>query len=336
MREWKFFFNVQILLQLLINLRPLNSALLNTVLGYPSECIHENSIHLCQLSFQCWLQGGRHANGCGGNKWLFSCCVKDSDKFQTSATTTNIIKQKRNKKIALLPKRIMMKRRDEDNNIFKQSECGIPNTFQNTLQKRIIGGRPARFAEYPWQVHIRISEYQCGGVLVSTRPAFIATAAHCIQQADLDDIVVYLGELDTQNSGFITEPIPSEKHRVTHKFVHPKFKFRITQPDRYDIALLKLAKSTGYSSHILPICLPIKPIEIIGKKGLIAGWGKTAAQMGHTGTNILQAATVPIISTSDCLRWHRKKSIRVELFNEMFCAGHSDGHQDACLDTPTN
>lgn len=46
-----------------------------------------------------------------------------------------------------------------------QSECGIPRTAQNTIQKRIIGGRLAQFAEYPWQAHIRIAEYQCGGLL---------------------------------------------------------------------------------------------------------------------------------------------------------------------------
>lgn len=46
-------------------------------------------------------------------------------------------------------------------------ECGISKTSENTIQKRIIGGRNAYFAEYPWQAHIRIAEYQCGGVLGS-------------------------------------------------------------------------------------------------------------------------------------------------------------------------
>lgn len=44
-------------------------------------------------------------------------------------------------------------------------ECGVPRTIQNTIQKRIIGGRIAPFASLPWQAHIRIAEYQCGGVL---------------------------------------------------------------------------------------------------------------------------------------------------------------------------
>ncbi|PSN42756.1 hypothetical protein C0J52_10663 [Blattella germanica] len=44
------------------------------------------------------------------------------------------------------------------------SECGMPRI---TIQKRIIGGNEAYFGEFPWQAHIRIAGYQCGGVLVS-------------------------------------------------------------------------------------------------------------------------------------------------------------------------
>lgn len=32
-----------------------------------------------------------------------------------------------------------------------------------------------------------------------------------------------------------------------------------------------------------------------------------------------------------CINWHRSKQISVEIHSEMICAGHSDGHQDACL-----
>lgn len=42
-------------------------------------------------------------------------------------------------------------------------DCGLSST--KIIQKRIIGGREARFAEFPWQAHVRISEFQCGGVL---------------------------------------------------------------------------------------------------------------------------------------------------------------------------
>lgn len=62
----------------------------------------------------------------------------------------------------------------------------------------------------------------------------------------MKDIIVYLGELDTQNSGHILEPFPAEKHRVKKKFIHPRFQFRVTQPDRYDLALLQLITPAGY------------------------------------------------------------------------------------------
>ncbi|XP_017491349.1 PREDICTED: testisin [Rhagoletis zephyria] len=350
-----------------------DASILNTILGVPSECTHQNSVWPCKLSFSCWLQGGRHAKGCGANKWLFSCCIggssnsnsnSNSGSFNTNTATNfatgeatiqyrplygdtnqapvvNVVSNALTEYKRLtgsgisgtggagvLPKRVMLKRRN-DNDVFVKPECGLPHATQRTLQKRIIGGRSANFAEYPWQAHIRIAEFQCGGVLVSHN--IVATAAHCIQQARLQDISVYLGELDTQNLGHIHEPLPVEKHNVIMKIVHPRFQFRMTQPDRFDVALLKLAKPTGFSEHILPICLPLFPIALIGRKGLIAGWGKTEASMGHAGTNMLQVATVPIITAFDCLRWHESKRINVELYGEMFCAGHSDGHQDACL-----
>lgn len=33
----------------------------------------------------------------------------------------------------------------------------------------------------------------------------------------------------------------------------------------------------------------------------------------------------------ECIRWHQKKKIHVELYEEMFCAGHKNGTSDACL-----
>ena len=50
----------------------------------------------------------------------------------------------------------------------------------------------------PFQVHIRISGYQCGGVLLNHW--YVATAAHCVHQAKLSQITVHLGEYDTKNT----------------------------------------------------------------------------------------------------------------------------------------
>ncbi|GFG33313.1 hypothetical protein Cfor_04050, partial [Coptotermes formosanus] len=204
--------------------------------------------------------------------------------------------------------------------------CGVPRI---TLQKRIIGGNEAHFGEFPWQAHIRIAGYQCGGVLVSRW--YVATAAHCIHRARLKDITVYLGEYDTQNTGHYLEPLPEEILRVVHKIIHPNFQYRVTQPDRFDLALLRLSRPVSYRENILPICLPRHDASFWGQMGVVAGWGKTDTTYGKTGTNILQKATVPILSDTECLQWHEHKNINLELHPEMFCAGHSDGHMDACL-----
>ena len=49
-----------------------------------------------------------------------------------------------------------------------------------------------------FQVHIRISSYQCGGVLLNH--LYVATAAHCVHQAKLSQITVHLGEYDTKDT----------------------------------------------------------------------------------------------------------------------------------------
>ncbi|KAL4717873.1 hypothetical protein ACJJTC_005718 [Scirpophaga incertulas] len=270
------------------------SRVIASIFGYPATCSVGSEVRACTLSLECWLRGGTSTSGCGG--WLFSCCVNDlerNDSFENSIPSSD---WKYNKVVppklrqipqrSVVPTHVFRRRVDDD---VTQGDCGVPST--KILQKRIIGGREARFAEFPWQAHVRISEFQCGGVLVSRW--YIATAAHCVSRARPRDISVWLGALDTA-AGLDT----ARKMGVVQKILHPLFQFRMTQPDRYDIALLKLSRPITYMSHILPICLPDFDLELRGKSGVIAGWGKTDTSNGHTGTNHLRSATVPILSKS--------------------------------------
>lgn len=83
--------------------------------------------------------------------------------------------------------------------------------------------------------------------------------------------------------------------QVRRKRIHPKFQFRLTQPDRFDIALLELVTEAGYSFHILPICLPESDLKLRGREAVVAGWGKTKPSTELMGTNILRSASVPIL-----------------------------------------
>ncbi|XP_071053511.1 trypsin-7 isoform X1 [Onthophagus taurus] len=291
-----------------------------TMLGYPPKCQRKGSSHSCTLSVTCWLAGGSSEEGCGSNPWLVGCCVIKKKGFlnKNQVIDQNDIKDQMDSN-----EDSVLQRRNDDF-IF---ECGI--SANRILSKRIIGGKDAYFGQFPWQAHIKISAYQCGGVLVSSK--YVATAAHCIIKAKLYDIVVYLGELDTQDTGSVVELAPAELHRVKTKIIHPKFQFRRTQPDRFDVALLELVTEAGSSYHIAPICLPEGHLDLRNREGVVAGWGKTKPTAELMGTNILRSATVPILDIKECISWHKTKHIKVELFDEMICAGHADGHHDACL-----
>ncbi|XP_056640921.1 serine protease 27 [Diorhabda sublineata] len=299
-----------------------------TMFGFPAKCEKQGESHACTLSLACWLVGGSSQTGCGGNPWLVACCVtrkkyvpsvipyEDYDDLQDS------FEFQKNSGY-LIQKRI-------DDFPLPESEyddCGLSG--DRILKKRIIGGREANFGQFPWQAYIKIGTFQCGGVLVSRK--FVATAAHCILSVNVENIWIYLGDLDIQDTGIVEEPAPADLHKVRKKVIHPKFRYRATQPDRYDLALLELAIEASNYFHISPICLPSKEIELTGREAVVAGWGKIKRTNDLIGTNVLRSASVPILDLNQCVRWHEMNRIFVDLHEEMLCAGHENGKQDACL-----
>ncbi|CAH0551888.1 unnamed protein product [Brassicogethes aeneus] len=306
-----------------------------TMFGYPSKCESKGKSHSCTLSFACWLVGGSSRSGCGASPWIVACCDTSSKNNHFPGNEhlmENEIEYKAelkknklhyNSAVPAIQKRIDDFIEEDDIN----EECGISS--DRIFSKRIIGGKEAAFGQFPWQAYIKLGTFQCGGVLVSRK--YVATAAHCIITSRLSDILVYLGELDTQDTGKVKELAPAELHRVKKRIVHPSFKYRLTQPDRYDLALLELVTETNYSFHISPICLPEKGLTLVGRKALVAGWGKIQPSNELMGTNILRSASVPILDIRECMQWHKIKQIFVQLHDEMLCAGHENGLHDACL-----
>ena len=64
------------------------------------------------------------------------------------------------------------------------------------------------------------------------------------------------------------EPLDSESFKVEHITLHPEFRYMLTQPDRYDLALLKLDHPVYYRENIIPICLPDMDYKLEGKVGI--------------------------------------------------------------------
>nr|CAH7714003.1 unnamed protein product [Callosobruchus chinensis] len=241
-----------------------------TMFGYPSNCENMGGSHPCTLSFACWLVGGSSQPGCGANSWIVSCCVLSKTKALTEFQDIDDEVEELESREGTMP---LLQKRADDYEDRDNEECGI--TADRLFSKRIIGGKKALFGQYPWQAYIKIATYQCGGVLGSRK--FVATAAHCIINARLKDILVYLGELDTQDTGDVEELAPAELHRGEERIIHPKFRYRVTQPDLYDLSLLELLTEAGRAFHIIPICLPESSIDLTGKSGVGCWMGKGAA-----------------------------------------------------------
>ncbi|RXG56986.1 Plasminogen [Armadillidium vulgare] len=54
----------------------------------------------------------------------------------------------------------------------------------------------------------------------------------------------------------------------------------LTQPDRFDVAVLRLSHPATYRDNIVPICLPSPTDDFEGAIGIVAGWGKTDTSFG--------------------------------------------------------
>jgi len=205
------------------------------------------------------------------------------------------------------------------------SYCGIA---QSKPQSRIIGGSDAMYGEFPWQAHIKLNRQQCSGVLLNEQ--YVLTAAHCIYQVRLSDIIIQLGVYDIQDHS--RQQYAPQTFSVVEKKIHPNFKYQAAHPDRFDVALLKLNRAARLQENVVPICLPPKDSDFQGVKGIITGWGKTDPGLGNRfGTRILQKVDVPIISNAVCEAWHHEKGIDITISPEMMCAGYETGKKDACV-----
>ncbi|XP_045625527.1 brain-specific serine protease 4 isoform X3 [Procambarus clarkii] len=327
---------------------------LRGMFSLPEQCVHNGVQATCTFILSCLFRGDTPVNKCGGG-FIYTCCIPTVATVRSDAIRhINLFNREppvfNNPlgvghavgppvgpavgpaagpavSLARQPFQVLEVPRLQQPTLVNQAECGIQRVSQ--FAKRIIGGDEAKFGEFPWQAHIRISGYQCGGVLINHY--FVATAAHCVHKARLNQITVHLGEFDTKDTGEYAEPFPKETFSVLEKRIHPSFKYMLTQPDRFDIAVLRLNRPVVYRENILPICLPDASDDFNGDVGIVAGWGKTDNSFGKTGTNILRKVMVPIITNDECLSWHHRKGIDVKLHYEMFCAGHSQGKMDACL-----
>ncbi|XP_012161668.1 trypsin [Ceratitis capitata] len=198
------------------------------------------------------------------------------------------------------------------------------------LDAKIFGGSPVAITSAPWQVSVRLKEYEivqfgyghiCGGSVITTR--VIVSAAHCAIYTNItptvyrfpNDFTIVMGSV------YLQEVTPyTLQYNVLEVVPHPDFNL---QPLENDIALFFI---NGKIPTNYPTVSPIPLNRLALAAGLnctVTGWGVT--EQGITWP-VLLGTVVPIVATAQC-----NNSYSGTIMNGMLCAGYlSTGGADAC------
>nr|Q9TXD8.1 RecName: Full=Venom peptide isomerase heavy chain [Agelenopsis aperta]AAB34914.1 peptide isomerase heavy chain [Agelenopsis aperta] len=190
----------------------------------------------------------------------------------------------------------------------------------------IVGGKTAKFGDYPWMVSIQQKnkkgtfDHICGGAIINVN--WILTAAHCFDQPIVkSDYRAYVG----LRSILHTKENTVQRLELSKIVLHPGYK---PKKDPDDIALIKVAKPIVIGNYANGICVP-KGVTNPEGNATVIGWGKISS--GGKQVNTLQEVTIPIIP------WKKCKEIYGDEFSEfeysqitpyMICAG-AEG-KDSC------
>ncbi|XP_028905512.1 hepatocyte growth factor-like protein isoform X6 [Ornithorhynchus anatinus] len=166
---------------------------------------------------------------------------------------------------------------------------------------RVIGGQPGNS---PWTVSLRNRQGQhfCGGTLVSEQ--WVISARQCFSscEATVRGYEAWLGTL-------FKNPGPNDPDLQVIPVVH-----LVCGPSNSQLVMLKLERPVTPSPRVAVICLP--PEKYVVPKGTkceIAGWGET---QGTGNPNVLNVATLHVMSNRDCNVKHRGRVQETEMCTE--------------------
>ena len=216
-----------------------------------------------------------------------------------------------------------------------------PTGASAQVEPRVVGGGNATIEQYPWQVALVFDSkkvlgnaYQrqfCGGSLITR--SIVLTAAHCVFDTDPDDgsaldpadVDVVLGQ-----SRLSTAP-PASLFGVQQVAYQSDFDSGFgpgqSAVPQNDIGYLVLAAPAAATT--IDIAGPDEgALWDVNSREEVTGWGATAELgSGSSGSDVLQAATVPVMADYACAADYGAYFDSVS----MVCAGYPEGGVDTCF-----
>lgn len=216
-----------------------------------------------------------------------------------------------------------------------EEKCGASSIkAEEDVTGLINGGQRVIRGQLPWLVayfynNKYTTEFICGGSLISQR--LVITAAHCVQNKN--DAEVRKPELSTFYVGKNNlDALVGENGYVVsnalYLYVHPNWNSGEVLFTN-DIAIAVLQNTIQFTIFVKPICIWRKTRtyrDVIGRNGLVAGWGKSEFESISSSSPIF--VELPIVSNEDCLRSDIRLSKIVS--KQSFCAGIKDSKKGPC------
>ncbi|XP_071568268.1 chymotrypsin-2-like [Temnothorax nylanderi] len=184
------------------------------------------------------------------------------------------------------------------------------------IDPQIVGGRFARSGEVPYQVslqRIRTEEHFCGGVIISQY--YILTAAHCLENVDVNTISANVGLIDLRE--------PHAVHRIESSYIHEDY--NVDGQWRNDIALVKLQSPIKYSPLVSPVILTKNQTIPAGTEVVVSGFGRLSFQ-GEKTTR-LYVADIEIVNQDYCRDVYRRFR---NIYDTQICANDETEEKGSC------
>ncbi|XP_028347337.1 complement factor I isoform X1 [Physeter macrocephalus] len=199
---------------------------------------------------------------------------------------------------------------------FPKLSCGVKNGT-HIRRKRVIGGKPAKVGDFPWQVAIKEGEkINCGGIYIGG--CWILTAAHCVRISKIHRYQIW-----TSFTDLLRPDSQIAVQLVKQIIIHDKYSGATYQND---IALIEMKKHPSRKEcvlpHSIPACVPWSPYLFQpNDKCIVSGWGR---EKDNQKVYSLKWGEVHLIE--NCSKFYPDRYFE----KEMECAGTDDGSIDAC------